>query len=171
MIVRRIALLLALVLGFIATQLPEFVEQYRQRLGGAIDELAATVARFDSDSAQQGLTQSGGIDRLKANGDHFVAQRGEQMQDDVSRLQRLRQMQERFRSDGQVMRLANFVTGFDPKLARGTMRDYEPAVPTTVEALVLGGFGFVFGGGLVHLLGRPLSRRRRKANAEATQSV
>ena len=34
--------------GFLASQGPEFSQQYRQRLGGAIDELNRVVARFDS---------------------------------------------------------------------------------------------------------------------------
>ena len=93
MIIRRLALFFALLFGFAMTQLPEFVAQYEQRLGGAIDELAAIVTRFDSDSAQQSLTQSGGIDRLRANGDAFVRERGDQMQDDVVRLARLRETQ------------------------------------------------------------------------------
>ena len=111
MIVRRLALFVALVVGFAMTQLPEFVEQYRQRLGGAIDELSAVIARFDADSAQQGLTEAGGIDRLKANPERFVQQRGEQMAENVERLQRLRDAQARFRSDGPVTRLVTFLFG------------------------------------------------------------
>ena len=75
MILRRIAFFVALLVAVLAMQLPEFAEQYRQRLGGAIDALAAVVARFDSDSAQQGLTEAGGIDRLQANGDALVRKR------------------------------------------------------------------------------------------------
>ena len=59
MVFRRIALSFALIVGMAMTQLPEYAEQYRQRLGGAIDELSAIVARFDSDSSQQGLTEQG----------------------------------------------------------------------------------------------------------------
>ena len=138
MIIRRLALFFALLFGFAMTQLPEFVAQYEQRLGGAIDELAAIVTRFDSDSAQQSLTQSGGIDRLRANGDAFVRERGDQMQDDVVRLARLRETQTAFRSDGPVSRLATFASHYDSRVARGAYDDFKPAVPTTAEAFVLG---------------------------------
>ena len=160
MIVRRLALFFALLFGFAMTQLPEFVQQYEQRLGGAIDELADIVARFGSDSAQQGLTQSGGIDRLRANADRFVRQRGEQIQDDAARLDRLRETQAQFRADGPVASLVTFVTRYDSRIARGTASDFNPAIPTTSEAVVLGVLGFLFGGGIVHLTGHQVRRGR-----------
>jgi hypothetical protein len=162
MILRRLALFIAVFFGFAATQLPEFVEQYRQRLGGAIDELAANIARFDSDSAQQGLTESGGIDRLRGNPDRFVQQRGQQMQDNVVRLQALRDTQAKFRDDAPVARLVTFATDYDSRIARGAYSDFEPAVPTSAEGFVLGLIGFVLGGSLAHLAGRPIRMRRSR---------
>ncbi len=83
MILRRLALFVALPRRRSGDDpaCRNIAEQYRQRLGGAIDALAAVVARFDSDSQQQGLTEQGGIDRLRANTDPFVRGRGTQMQD------------------------------------------------------------------------------------------
>ena len=160
MIVRRLALVVGLLLGLAMTQVPEFVEQYRQRLGGAIDELAAVVARFDSDSAQTGLTENGGIDRLLANQDRFVRERGEQMRDDVVRLETLRTTQAEFRGDGPVARLVTFVMRYDSRVARGAYGDFEPAVPASPEGFVLGLIGFVFGSGIVHLTGHQVRRGR-----------
>ena len=170
MLLRRFALFLALVAGVAMTQLPEFVQQYRQRLGGAIDELAANVARFESDSAQQGLTQSGGIDRLRANPDRFVRQRGEQEQDNVLRLQTLREAQAQFRSEGQIAGLVTFATHYDARIARGAFDEFAPAVPTSPEAFVLGAIGFLFGGGVVTMTGHQVrrSRRRRELGPETT---
>ena len=162
MILRRLAFFIALVFAVVATQMPEYVEQYRQRLGGAIDELARIVARFDSDSAQQGLTEGAGIDRLKANGDRFVQRRGAAMEDDVLRLQSLRDAQDQLRNEGPLGRVATLVTHYDSQVARGTFSDFQPAVPTSPEAFVFGAVGFLFGGGIVHMAGRPLRRRLRE---------
>lgn len=159
MILRRLALFFALLCAFVATQMPEFLQQYRQRLGGAIDELSAVVSRFESDSAQQGLTQSGGIDRLRANGDRFVRQRGEQEQDNVARLQSLRAAQAQFRSEGPLGQYATLASRFDGRIAQGALGEFSPAIPTTSQGFVFGLIGFVFGGGVVHLAGRPLRRR------------
>lgn len=55
MILRRLALGFALFCGVVASQLPEFAQQYRQRLGGALDELTALVDQFASESRATGL--------------------------------------------------------------------------------------------------------------------
>lgn len=159
MIRRRLSLFFALLIGFAMTQIPEFAEQYRQRLGGAIDELSAVVARFDSDSQQQGLTEQGGIERLQANPDTFVKGRGTQMRDIVVRLQKLVDTQKDMKDAGPVGRLTTLATRYDPMVANRAMQSFQPAVPVSGEALVLGVIGFVFGGGLVHLIGRPFRRR------------
>lgn len=171
MILRRLALFLALLFGVGATQLPEFVQQYQQRLGGAIDELSAVIARFDSDSQQQGLTASGGIDRLKANPDRFVQERGEQMRDNIDRLQTLREAQANFRSEAPVARLVTFATHYDQRVARGAWSDFQPAVPTSAEAFVLGLLGFVVGGGAMHVAGRPFRRRRDRDERPLVRTV
>ena len=162
MILRRIAFLVALVTAFVATQVPAFILQYRQALGGAIGELSAVVARFDSDSAQAGLSESGGIERLKGNGDQLARARGFAIQDTVQRLQSLREAQDRFRTQGPLARLGTFVTHYDARIGRGTFSEFQPAVPTTPEGFVAGLIGFVFGGGIVHLAARPMTRRVRQ---------
>ena len=171
MILRRVALFLALFFGVGATQVPEFVEQYRQRLGGAIDELAAIVATFDSHSADKGLTEKGAVEHLRANPDRLVQQDGEQMQDNIDRLATLRDAQASFRSHGPVARLTTLITHYDQRIASGAWGDFEPAVPTTAESFVLGIIGFLIGGGAVHVAGRPFRRKRGKAMRTAGQTA
>ena len=48
MMTRRLALAIALIAGLIGSQAPEFAQQYRQRLGGALDELKHALAEFES---------------------------------------------------------------------------------------------------------------------------
>ena len=50
MLFRRLAAGVALLVAALASQLPEFTQQYSQRLGGAIDELAED---FDPQIAQR----------------------------------------------------------------------------------------------------------------------
>ncbi len=170
MILRRLALFIAMLFGVGATQVPEFVEQYRQRLGGAIDELAAIVANFDSRSGQHGLTEAQGIDRLRTNSDPIAKGEGHQMEENVQRLQTLREAQTAFRSEGPVARLGTFVTHYDQRIARGAWSDFEPAVPTSPEAFVIGLLGFLIGGGAMHVAGRP-DRRRRPREVHPIQSA
>ncbi len=74
---RRTSFALALAAGLGSSQAPEYVQQYRQRLGGAIDELGAVVAAFDADSAKAGMTHDQGLQRLSHDDDVFVRDRAD----------------------------------------------------------------------------------------------
>ena len=80
-------------------------------------------------------------------------------------LESLREAQASLRRDGPIARLATFVTHYDGRIAREAWSAFEPAVPTSPEAFVLGLAGFIFGGGVIHIAGHPLRRRVRAARA------
>jgi hypothetical protein len=163
MFLRRIAVLIGLFFAVITSQLPEYAQQYRQRLGGAIDELNAIIERFNAEAAQSGLNENQGITHLQQSDDRFVQQRGDQMRDTIMRRDRLEKQAEDFAKAGPVGRVLVLAEDFDPKIAARAYQAYEPAVPTTSEGLIAGVIGFVFGGGLIHLLAWPIRRRRRRA--------
>ena len=48
---RRLSMAIGLLCGLAATQAPEFAQQYRQRLAGAVDELSRIVNQFDAEAA------------------------------------------------------------------------------------------------------------------------
>lgn len=162
-IARTMALALGLVGAVAASQGPEFAQQYRQRIGGAIDELRRVVARFDADAAAVQQTRETALSTLQANPDRLVSLQAEAMRDHLRRLDRLEGQQRRLAEAAPFQRLAVFLAEIDPELARNTFRDYEPAVPTTGEGLVTAGMGFlVFWGGTLLLAhtGRRLRRGR-----------
>ena len=161
MLVRRLALAIGLLCSLIGSQLPEFAQQYRQRLGGAIDELNRMIGQFDAEVAAQSLTRAQGVDKLKNNPDTLARERGEAIEDDVDRAQRLTRQRDAFKDAGPVERLAAFVANFDSATAAKAIQDYEPAVPVTFEAFVVGGAALVFGWAATHLCAWPIRRRRR----------
>ena len=52
-----------------ASQMPEFAQQYRQRLGGAVEELRVVVEDFDRDAQNSQMTRRQAIDSLNDTGD------------------------------------------------------------------------------------------------------
>lgn len=173
MIYRRLVFFFALLAGIAASQLPEFAQQYRQRLGGALDELKTIVTQFDRDGASAGMDREGAIKRLTADTDAFVRQRGVQMNETVARMQRLTQQAESFAQAGPIARLPVMARDFDPGIARRAYESFEPAAPMTLEGLVaaLGGFfAALFG---LKLVGWPVRRaanlRRQRAVAMANR--
>jgi hypothetical protein len=158
--VRSLAACMALVLGICTSQVPEFVQQYRQRLGGAIDELHRILDNFDSDAAQRGMSRDDGLAHLHNDADPFVRQQGARTSETIARLARLERQLAEFSKDGPVARLQTFFIDFDPAIARRTYAAFEPAVPVTPEGFVVGFIGLVAGYGLIRLLAWPLTRRR-----------
>lgn len=171
MIGRVLALAIGLFAGLAASQAPEFAQQYRQRIGGAIDELRRVVATFDDNARAEGVTREQMIGRFKANADPTVQRDGDDKDRIVDRLGRLERQRDAVANAGPFARLAVLARGFDGQLARATYLDFEPAWPATSEGLVIGGAGFLLGWlGLRVTLGtfgrfRPSRRRRQPAGA------
>jgi len=166
MILPRLALGFGLFCGVVASQAPEFAQQYRQRLGGALDELTSLVDQFSLDARDAGLDSAGAIAKLEASGDQLVRDRGKAMEQTIARRDRLADQKTRMHQAGSFSRLIVLAQSYDAGIARRAWGDFEPAVPTTSEGFATAGAGALAGYGLLRLLGAPF-RRRRKAPATA----
>jgi hypothetical protein len=160
-LVRRLAVAIGLLCGLIGSQLPEFAQQYRQRLGGALDELNRTIAQFDSETAAQSLTRGQGVDQLKSNPETLARERGVAIEENIDRANRLARQQEAFQRGGPLARLVTLIGNFDPATATKAIEDFEPAVPITFEAFVIAGIALALGWGATHLCAWPIRRRWR----------
>lgn len=143
MIGRTVTLALALLAGVATSQLPEFGQQYRQRLGGAIDSLRGVVADFDADATRNGLDRESALAEMAMNPEPLIQDRGASMSRAIDRYERLRAQEAAYEQAGPFGRLAAIAANFDPELAEATLDDYEPAVPTTAEGVVAAGGGFL----------------------------
>jgi len=165
MLARRLALAIGLLFALVGAQWPEFSQQYRQRLGGALDELTRVVAAFDDAAASRDLTPDQAIARLKDNPDPLARERGADIEGDIARQRRLQADLAALQNAGPLRRLAVIVGDLDPSIASQTLRDFEPAFPVTSEALTVGGLALVFGWGATHLVAWPIRRRARRRGA------
>jgi hypothetical protein len=159
---RTLSLAVAILGAVAASQLPEFTQQYSQRLGGAIDELTRIVKRFDSDSVAVNETRQGALARLAQSPDELARRQSTAMAANIARLGTLQAQQAEMALAGQLGRIQAFVSDPDPDVAAATWRAFQPGVPTTGEAAVIGGAGFLAGGGMVSLIARLFRRRPGK---------
>ena len=164
----RIVVLLSALLGALAgSQFPEFAQQYRQRLGGALAELDAIVDQFDADAARNQLTRQAALDTDGAAEEAFLRDRGESMAGTLARYERLFQQRVRLEAAPILMRPVVVLNQPDARVLRGAWADFEPAAPMTTAGLAWGALGFLIVGGLVSLirqvagLRRPSGRRTR----------
>jgi Protein of unknown function (DUF2937) len=161
MFARRLALAIAVLAGLIGSQGPEFAQQYRQRLGGALEELNRVIAEFDAEAQRQNLTPAEGLSRLEANADPLARQRGEDMAETIDRAQRLSEQLRAIDSGGPLTRLYVVARDFDPGIAGSALDNYEPAAPLSLGALAAAGLAAFWGWAATHLIAWPFSRRFR----------
>ncbi|WP_342642320.1 DUF2937 family protein [Rhodoligotrophos ferricapiens] len=165
MLARTLALAVGLFCGIVTSQLPEFGQQYRQRLGGAIDELRGVMRNFDADAQASGFDQAQALQHLEKSTDPFLQRRAASISQTVQRLDKLERQRLAFDTAGRFGRLITLIESPDSQILNNTVHDFEPAVPVTSEGFIIGGVGFVTGWLVLRLLGFILRGRRRKRAA------
>ena len=161
MLARRLALAIAVLAGLIGSQAPEFAQQYRQRLGGALEELNRIVSEFDAEVQRHNLSRAEALKRLEDNSDPLARERGEDMDRAIDRSERLNAQIRAMNSAGPLLRLYVVATNFDPEIAHSALDNYEPAEPLSVGALTAGGLAALWGWAATRLVAWPLGRRSR----------
>lgn len=161
MFFRAVIFVFALIAGVVSSQVPEFAQQYRQRLGGAIDELAQIITHFDEDAIRSGYDRAGALALMARNDERLVRDQAGRLRESIERYGRLVEQQQAFTKSGSFGRLVAFFADFDRPLVENAMHDFEPAVPTTVEGIVFTGGGFIVIYLLLHGLRFVVRRPRR----------
>jgi len=172
MLIRTVTLAAALFCGFLCAQAPEFAQQYRQRLGGTVDELGRVVAEFDRDAGQAGLDRQKAVAFMKGAQETLIRLRGASMEAAIARYQRLRTQLEAFERSGPLGRVQAMIASPDRPIVAATFADYEPAVPTTPAGLIaaVAGFFLVYLAFLfAQLLRLPFSLLHRAQQREAEE--
>jgi hypothetical protein len=152
------------------TQVPEFLQQYLQRLGGHVDEARRQLLQFQAIAAQSNLSLETLARQTSANADEAVAKLGGLIAATVDRVHSLETAQSALQAASVWTRPFVFLRHMDPAIARGTWSFFKPAVPTTLEGLVYGLMGMfvlmgLYHGAIKYPLARWSRRRSRKTSA------
>jgi len=166
--------------AMLASQTPEFMQQYKQRLGGAIDELAMVVRHFDHDANAAGMDRASAIQRYTQSADSFFVRRGTSMETTINRWHDMSDHWRAIAGSNPFSRLPVFLSGADKELVSRTWESFKPAIPTTPEGIAYSAAGFfishtIFGMILSLFRGRirrpaPTNRRRQPARNVRVQS-
>jgi hypothetical protein len=127
-----------------ASQLPEFVHQYLQRLGGHRDEAFNFVQMLKS----QGADASSAV---------FMAAQ--------ARADSLARAFDAIAQSSELFRPAVFLRHMDADIARATLDLFLPAVPLTGAGLLYGGIGLILGVVAVNSALAPFALMRRRVRA------
>src|SRR5205823_9187328 len=106
------------------------------------------------------LTRNDALTRLAQSPDDLVRRRAADVTENIERLQSLKNQRQAMAEAGSVRRIAYFFRSYDNGVAGETMKDFEPAVPTSGEGLLAAAIGFAGGWGVVQLIAWPARRWR-----------
>jgi hypothetical protein len=155
----------SVVFGLAFGQVPEFVQQYSQRLGGAVDELGRIVQHFDDDSRLSGYDRVSALRLMASDTVRLVRDQATRMEENIARLDRLREQQAALTTGGSFKRVGNFVMNVDRALAASTIEEYAPALPMTIDGLLFAIGGFIVGWAMCVAGAMVFQRRRSEAHA------
>lgn len=144
------------------SQLPEFMQQYLQRLEGHLDEARLQLERLRQAAAQSGMT----LDQLVADAGHNPDASAGRLSGivhaAVARVDELAAADAALRHASAWSRPFEFAAHLDPGIARATWSIFRPAVPTTPEGFLYAGAGMVVILAAYHLCVRaPIARHFR----------
>ncbi|WP_367718477.1 DUF2937 family protein [Nitratireductor sp. GISD-1A_MAKvit] len=149
---RILGIAVAVLSGLVTSQAPEFAQQYRQRLNGALDELTRVVEAFDADAAANDLSREQAFFAYERTGDAFFQDRVNSVRKAIGRLEDLERQSLAFDASPPVLRPVVVVRSPDPSTLQGALEDYEPAVPLTPAGWLWAGAGPLFGFSLLWLI-------------------
>lgn len=150
MIGRVLTGLLALLGAGTMSQAPEFTQQYRQALGGAVAELQVVAEDFDQASGRAGLSRNQALEQYRDSDNSFLGERGQQIESTLDRYERLKGQADAIETAGPFERMWLVIQEPDMRVVEGARERFEPAIPLTIA----GGVMALLGGFIGWLLGR-----------------
>lgn len=140
---KHLIVITALVAALLSAQIPEVIQQYRQRLGGAVDELSVVVGNYDDDTRRSGYDRKSGLDALKENPDRLVRKQSERMSDYIKRLDRLKAQQAALMYGLTFSAIFAVIADYDTQTMSRTWASYVPSFPTTSIGILFALVGFL----------------------------
>ena len=131
MLFRPIKFFSGIIFAIIFSQLPEFSQQYQQRF----DELVMVVEDFTEDPNSSGQVVGDAFDSVQGSSQDLIANSGEQLKDQFDRV-----------TSGEILQqITDIVLTLNINLVIATYEEFQPAIPRTIEGILLTVVGFIVG--------------------------
>ena len=140
-VIDRIA---AVVGAIVFIQIPAFLVQYQQRLGGHVDELARLIKQFKSAAAKQGITVEKYIELHLNSGINEIKSTGELMTENMERFTDLSLALQNLSESSGVKKLFVFLKSMDFDIFKGTYKDFVPGISFSLDSILYCIVGIIF---------------------------
>jgi hypothetical protein len=151
------AIALAVLVGFAVSQVPRFIQEYEQRLGGALQEASRQLDEFRRNAEDAGLSFNEYVGRHLDGSDAALRATGRTIQNSVLRVADLREQVQRLSDATKFGKPVVLCRTYDGSLLRATWDRF--AITATFDP-VFGLIGLVLGWLLNALLWSVVPRRR-----------
>lgn len=157
------------------SQMPEYSQQYLQRLAGQVDALTQVVIDFDQTALADGLGREEMLQAME--GTPLVAGQAAMWRETFARHARLSDHLTTLRNATPLERLMMPQHMLDAETTRATLADFTPAVPLSTAGLAAAGGGFLGGWAIFAMMAallatplrllapKPADPRKRRAPA------
>jgi hypothetical protein len=151
------AITLAVLVGFAVSQVPRFVQEYEQRLGGALQEASRQLDEFRHNAETAGLSFNEYVGRHLDSADPALRATGRTIQGTVVRVADLREQVQRLGDASKFAKPVVLTRTYDSELVRATWDRF--AITASFDP-AFGVIGLVLGWLLNALLWALVPRRR-----------
>ncbi|CDZ27067.1 DUF2937 family protein [Neorhizobium galegae] len=153
MLGRMLTMAMALLGGIFFSQAPEFAQQYRQRIGGALDELKILISEFDAQANHNGLDRQEALNIYSVSPQTFLRNQGEAMRRTFSRYEMLAEQQKDLTLAPPFTKPFVVMRNPDSTTFANAWRDFVPGVPVDFAGLTWAAGGLFCGWLIAALLG------------------
>ena len=137
-------------------QIPAFMVQYKQRLGGHVDELARVIGQYESAATEHGRVVENYIElHLNSDTNEFIST-GKLMTDNVERFHELSLSLQNLSEAAKTNKLFVFLRDIDLDIFKGTLRDFVPSISFNLDSILYCIVGLVISMSLYFLICKTL---------------
>ena len=125
-------------------QIPSFLVQYQQRLGGHVDELARLINKYKSAAGDNGRTVEEYIGlHLQSNVKEFVST-GKIMTENMERYTDLSAALKSLSQSKGIVKFYSFLKDIDIDIFKAALKNFVPGISFNIDTLIYGAAGIVF---------------------------
>ncbi len=157
--------------AFIGSQIPQFMQQYTQRLAGHVEALQKLINQLREIATLSHKTLEQYIQKFKDSSDQDFIHQADFMQGILTRWQDLHQALDHLTQSSMWLRPYYFLKDLQPEIAHSTFASFQAGFNLTFEGLCYAGVGMVVGWAFYQLISKFIAFGYTRALAIFKQSI
>lgn len=126
-------------------QFPQYLTLYLQRLGGHVDEAARNLDKYKEIAEDAGKTLHQYSQHLLNSKDETIFRTGQKIAEDIERYNQLADALKELQTAPVYKKFIVFIQNADLSIARGTLENFTPGLPLTLESAAYAAAGILVG--------------------------